>query len=116
MARRKRLIPFLLLSILCSIQLQTAAVTPQSSDIIPTDALLIRNSSNQPIAFWLRNGDGAWYKFELNAGANRIYKNLDQIWISTTGQEPVHYKLELQQRYKIIWNGTKWDLRRIAIR
>lgn len=115
MIKRTKLVPFLLLAIF-SLQLQTTARQPQSSDVIPSNAVLIRNGGNRQIIFWLRNGNGPWVKFWLDAGDNRPYKNVDQIWIRTTGQEPVQYKLELNQRYKIVWDGTRWVVVRIDIR
>lgn len=117
MSSKSRLTLGLLLVLLFASQLRTIAIEPQASeDIIPPNAVLIRNGSSQPIRFWLRNGSSPWVQFQLGPRDDRVYSNVDQIWIATVGQEPAHRKLELKQRYKIIWDGTRWDVARIAIR
>jgi hypothetical protein len=106
----------LLMLLMFSVQMSLNAVQPQASDVVPTSGVLIRNSSEYRIKFWLRNQNSEWIPFELKPGYNSVYRNVDQIWIATEGQKAVHYSLEQKQRYRIFWNGTRWDVNLIAIR
>ena len=115
MIKKRRFAIFLLFFILFSFYLRTSAVQPMLFDI-PSDQVFIYNTSEMTINFYLRNNRSPWVKFQLPPeGANR-YENLNQIWLPTEGQEASHYMLVYGQKYKIIWNKTKWDVEHIANR
>jgi hypothetical protein len=114
MLRRSRWISLLILFGVLSLQLPLQPVT-LAQDIIPPNAFLLRNKGDRTLTFWLRRGNGPWTQCQLAAGERSLYYDQDEIWLATQGQEPVHYRLELGQRYKIIWLNTRWDVLRMEL-
>jgi len=92
---------------------QLGIVLVQAQDIIPADAFLLRNRNDLQVTFFLRKGPGDWTKYRLSAGGDGLFKDKDQIWMGTDGQEPVHYYLHLGCRYKIVWKDRRWDVVKI---
>jgi hypothetical protein len=93
---------------------QLGIVLVRAQDIIPANAFLLRNRTDREIIFFLRKGDQEWTKYRLNPSQDEIFSDKDQIWISTDGQEPVHYYLKLGCRYKIVWKDGRWDVDRMG--
>jgi hypothetical protein len=89
---------------------QLGIVLVQAQDIIPANAFLLRNRNDRQITFFLRKGAGDWTEYSLSAGGDGIFKNKDQIWIATKGQEPVHRSLQIGCRYKIVMKAGRWDV------
>jgi len=104
---------FLLAVLLVSVQLG-AVVARAQDDIVPPDKFLIRNRSNYDIAFFLRRGDGPWVRYGLAAGQDNLYNNADQLWFAPDGYIPIHCRVELGQRYKFVFDGTRWYFLRIV--
>lgn len=114
MLRRSRWILLLILLGLFSLQLQRQPAT-LAQDIIPPNAFLLRNKGDRPITFSLRRGNGPWTQYQLASGERALYYDQNEIWLATQGQEPVHYILELGQRYRIIWLSMRWDITRMEL-
>lgn len=92
---------------------QLGIVLVHAQDIIPANAFLLRNRNDLQVTFFLRKAAGDWTEYRLPAGRDGIFKDKDQIWMATEGQEPVHYYLDLGCRYKIVWRAPRWDVERM---
>lgn len=108
MRNRVKVISLVLLLSVSAVQLKTPSILAQ--DILPANAFLLRNKADRTLTFWLRKGSSDWRKYELPQNARDTYEDKDQIWMSTLGQEPVHYTLRVGQRYVLIWKDARWDV------
>jgi hypothetical protein len=104
--KRSSLLLFLL-SLMVSTPLGTIATRAQ--DIIPPGKFLIRNRSREHVTFWLRKGGGPWSEYHLAPGADDLYGDYDQVWFRPPGYDAVYRGVKLGQRYKIIFDGSRWD-------
>lgn len=108
MIPRTKLIPFLLLVVLLLLQLKPLPIYAQ--DLIPANAFLIRNRSKEMVTFWLRRGSEEWVKEILDVEERETFFDKDQIYMSPPGHEPIHRSLRLGKRYRIVCNGSSWNI------
>ncbi len=108
--RQRNLTLYLFLTALLLV-LVPNTVQSQSSDMLAHNELLIRNGTDGQITFFIRKGDDDWKEKKLGPRDSSIYKDIDQIWIRGNQR-----RLELQRRYKIVWEGGAFHIKEIVLR
>jgi hypothetical protein len=86
------------------------------ADIPRTSLLIINGSASTKVNFSLKNGDGDWADFSLDARKDRTFLNTTNIRIATGDEKIVEYRLVYGDRYRIYWNRDKecWDVTRLV--
>jgi hypothetical protein len=90
----------------------TVAAQDQDDEVVI--GISINNPYNVPITFRVKKVNGGFDDRKLAPGAEKIYREYNQISIYSQNGHSVHYRLEKEGRYVFYWDASsqKWDLRK----
>lgn len=89
---------------------------PPTGTLMPPNAIMLYNSAEQDITFFLASQDGHEKHFSIRGNARGTFSDESSsqyiIRIPTSGGREVRYPLSANSRYRIYWNSDAnvWDV------
>jgi len=96
-----------------SVHLEVIAVVDTSLTASNQYTYSIANGSTQPLNYLISNDQVNWEQLSLQQGyVHTLKKDRPAIYIRlvTNAYNMVTYEIHPEDRYKIVWNGNRWDL------